>query len=211
MKFVLLILNCKKYSHKATIQKQTWLSNLDNYFHIIGDKDICKENAYHFDMENKILYTNTEDDYNSLPAKVITAFKAIHETMTVDYIFKTDDDQRLIQPNFFNTLSNILTEKLKSDNTLVYYGGKAIKINTHVSRYYVEHPELPHDIILESCTYCNGRFYLLHHEAVANLLQKYDAICSRFIEDHAIGYYLDIHLRDKLLMINNDMVFVDNL
>ena len=209
MKFVLLILNCKKYAHKATVQKQTWLADMDNYFHVIGDKDICKDNAYHFDQENKILYTNTGDDYNSLPAKVITAFKAVHETMSVDYIFKTDDDQRLIQPNFFNVLSTILTAKLKSDDTKIYYGGNAININTHVSRYYIEHPELPHDNILEACTYCNGRFYLLHIDAVTNLLPKYDAICSRVIEDHAIGFYLDEHIRDKILIIHNDKVFKD--
>lgn len=210
MKYVLLLLSCKKYAHKATVQKQTWLLDMNNYFHVIGDKELCKDCLYYFDHENKILYTNTEDDYNSLPAKTITAFKAIYETMKVDYIFKTDDDQRLIQPLFFKTLDAILTDKLKTEDTKIYYGGKAIKINTHVSSYYIEHPELPHDIVLDACTYCNGRFYLLHYDAIHNLLKKYDSICKRYIEDHAMGYYLDIPMRDKLLYIDNDKVFVDN-
>jgi hypothetical protein len=48
--------------------------------------------------------------------------------------------------------------------------------------------------ILEACTYCNGWFYLLYYDAVTNLLTKYDAICSRYIEDHVIGYYLDNYI-----------------
>ena len=101
--FILLILNCEKYKYKAEKQKETWLKYLpDNllYFHVIGKKieninENNSENEYEIDDENKVLYVNTKDDYNSLPDKVITAYKIINKLYKFKYIFKTDDDQML--------------------------------------------------------------------------------------------------------------------
>ena len=99
--YILLILNCEKYRYKAEKQNQTWLKNIIQeyqnmvYFHIIGSKDKCAaaSQEYVIDNENHILYTSTDDDYLSLPDKIITAMNAINETYEYEYIFKTDDDQ----------------------------------------------------------------------------------------------------------------------
>ena len=47
---------------------------------------------------------NTKDDYISLPSKVIAAFGAIRQTFKFKYVFKTDDDQDLINEKFFDTI-----------------------------------------------------------------------------------------------------------
>ena len=75
---ILLIMNCKKYIWKADIQRSTWLKNIPTnlkIYHVIGDDKL--ETEYNFNNEDNILYVNTPDDYNSLPNKVITAYKAI--------------------------------------------------------------------------------------------------------------------------------------
>ena len=103
--FVLLILNCYKYREKAIKQKDTWLKTLPEnvvYFHLIGDKEKCKDKDYLFDHQESVLYVNTKDDYNSLPSKVVSGLLAIDETYEYKYIFKTDDDQMLIQEDFFS-------------------------------------------------------------------------------------------------------------
>ena len=79
-KYVLLILNCKKYEFKKNIQKNGWLKKLPleiDYYHVIGDELLCKEKKYIFDNSNNILYVNTEDTYMSLPHKVISAIEAV--------------------------------------------------------------------------------------------------------------------------------------
>ena len=103
--YILLILNCKKYQNKSLHQKKTWLKNINKsliYYHVVGDENLNKD--FIFDDVNNILFVKTKDDYLSLPHKVISAFKAIKETYNFKYIFKTDDDQELIQQNFFETL-----------------------------------------------------------------------------------------------------------
>ena len=203
MKYVILILNCNKakYLRTANIQRNTWLKNENNYYHIIGDPSKCVNNKYIIDQSNKMIYTNTGDDYNSLPAKVITAFLAVQETMDVDYIFKTDDNQMLQKPNFFKILTDLLVKKDIS------YGGYALKVNTHVSELFYAHPEFPRNVILEGCTYCSGPFYILSKDALDNVLEKYDDICKRLVEDHAIGFYLEHKYSTKLFAFDSRKIF----
>ena len=209
--YILLILNCEKYKYKAEKQKQTWLKNIqDNmvYFHIIGSKEKCAsstEHDYVIDHENNILYTSTNDDYLSLPDKIITAMKAINETYEYKYIFKTDDDQDLIQPSFFKTIISLLTP------SKYHYGGFHISVPDHYSTYYTVHNELPKQLFLKGTTYCNGRFYLLSKEAVENLLKKKQEISKHIIEDHAIGLYLDNEYKQKFLPLNSNKYFKDNM
>jgi hypothetical protein len=73
--YILLIMNCKKYKLKADCQKKTWLTELPNYliyYHVIGD--ITLESDYLFDNDNRVLYVKTNDDYISLPYKVIMSY-----------------------------------------------------------------------------------------------------------------------------------------
>lgn len=201
-----MILNCKKYKYKADIQKKIWLNKLPNnvtYFHIIGDKEKCNEKDYIFDNINNILYVNTDDDYNSLPSKVINAINAINETYDYKYILKTDDDQILINENYFTTTLSLLSNKNFD------YAGFFISVPDHVSTYYKVHDCLPRDLFLQSTEYCNGRFYALSTNSVKNLLDKKNLIEKCIIEDHSIGLYLDDKYKNNILKIQNNNIFID--
>ena len=197
---ILLILSCKKYTHKVVKQQETWLKDIPlQYFHVIGDPGLSKD----FTFEKRTLWVKTPDDYVSLPQKVIAAFEAIHQTFDYSYIFKTDDDQNLIDPGFFNWLFETLSKRR------VDYGGKVIKIHTHYSNYHLIHPELPRKILLQKGSYCNGRFYLLSKQAVSALLEQKAAISKEYFEDYSIGTYLPGHLKKNTFSFNNDVYFKD--
>ena len=205
-KYILLILNCKKYRNKALKQKEGWLSKLNpeiKYFHVIGDYDKCNNKNYLFDYDESILYTATKDDYLSLPHKVIMALNAINETYNYKFIFKTDDDQELIKNIFFDSMIKIL------DGADVHYGGRILSVPDHYSTYYTVHSELPENLLLKKTTYCNGRFYFLSKPAVESLLTQRKQIKKHIIEDHAIGYYLDDQYKKKIMNIMSDNVFID--
>ena len=206
-KYILLILNCKKYKYKAEKQKQTWLKEISKnilYFHVIGDVDLLE--PFLFDVNENILYVKTEDDYNSLPKKVIAAYTAIMDTYMFQYIFKTDDDQNLPRPFFFNTIIHLLENKVPK----VHYGGKIIDIQIpHISKYYVFHPELPQNLLIQKTKYCNGRFYLLSWDSVLYLTNKKSTIENEYLEDYAIGFHLPSYLKNNILNIDTDKYFID--
>jgi hypothetical protein len=204
--FILLIMNCEKYREKAQKQKNGWLKNLPAdliYYHVIGSESLIAE--YEFDNENRILYVKTPDDYNSLPQKVISAYAAIDAEYKYQYIFKTDDDQYLMQPEILQKW--IIDIKQQTPN----YGGRLITIPAdHISEYYHFHPELPHNVVMRKSQYCNGRFYILSKIAVQDLLTKKSFFKSEYLEDYAVGYYLNYEIKSKFMHIQND-VFVDTI
>ena len=204
---IMLIMNCKKYEWKADIQKNTWLKNVPDfikYYHVIGNAEL--ETEYNFDNETSILYVKTPDDYNSLPNKVITSFKAVNETFSYKYVFKTDDDQNLINEKFFDSLYNLL----KTNSSSIHYGGYNIEINKpFISQYYKIHPELPTNLPIQITRYCSGRFYFLSSKAIQHLLTKRETIIKEFLEDYAIGYNLHIYFKKNMLKINTNKIFND--
>ena len=204
---IMLIMNCKKYEWKADIQRNTWLKSIPSfikYYHVIGNEDL--EAEYKFIETANILYVKTPDDYNSLPNKVITSFKAINDTFSYKYIFKTDDDQNLINEKFFEVLYNLLNTK----GPPIHYGGHIIEVNTpYLSEYYKIHPELPKELPIQITDYCSGRFYFLSYKAVQSLLPKRETIIKEFLEDYAIGYNLHIFFKSNMLKLNTDKAFVD--
>ena len=204
---IMLIMNCKKYEWKADIQRNTWLKQLPKfikYYHVIGNEEL--ETEYNFDNETHILYVKTPDDYNSLPNKVITSFKAVNDTFSYKYIFKTDDDQNLIVENFFETLYNLL----KSNGPPIHYGGHIVDVtNPYLSEYYKIHPELPRDLPVQITKYCSGRFYFLSSKAIRNLLTKRETIIKEFLEDYAVGYNLHIFFKSNMLNLNTNKSFID--
>jgi hypothetical protein len=206
--FILLIMNCKKYIKKADYQKQTWLKTLPSYikyYHVIGDNNLDSE--YKFDEEKQFLYVKTDDDYISLPKKVITSYKAINETFIFKYIFKTDDDQILIKPPFFD----MLVKMIKECNPKTHYGGFSVNIERPtVSNYYKIHPELPTNLVLQVTKYCSGRFYYLSKDSITYLLTKINNIKNEFFEDYAIGVHLHPHYKTSLLHILTNKFFIDN-
>ena len=157
--YILLILNCVKYREKAMKQKNTWLQTIPNniiYYHVLGDPNL--ESTFLFEEEEHILYVRCEDDYNSLPKKTFESLMAIYNTYNFKYIYKTDDDQMLVNETFFKTVTSILDKMTPK----VHYGGKIIDVKQpYRSEYYKIHPELPDNIIIQPTVYCSGRVYLL--------------------------------------------------
>jgi hypothetical protein len=205
--FILLIFNCEKYRYKATKQKETWLKNftLMPFFHVIGNPELTNE--YLFNETENILYVKEEDDYNSLPKKVISAYNAIQNEYTFHYILKTDDDQNLTQISFLNTITKLLLNKIPK----IHYAGQIIEVETpYVSQYYEIHPELPKDLVVHPTKYCSGRFYILSDLAIQQLITKKKLIKQEYLEDYAIGYYLDPILKQNMLNIQTNKYFVDS-
>jgi len=199
--YILLIMNCERYTHKAHHQKDGWLKEIKiPYYHVIGKPEL--EVPFIFDESNRILYLKVEDDYCSLPKKVIRAYEAVHMVHQYKYIFKTDDDQILTDPSFFDQLIPQLTPD-------VHYGGRKCKIEKEeFSGYWEYHPELPRNIFMRKNEYCNGRFYFLSRTAIADLITKKSSIDEHYFEDYSIGYNLNPFFKIPILEINND-VFVD--
>ena len=204
---IMLIMNFRKYELKADIKRNTWLKSVPSfikYYHVIGNEDL--ETEYKFVEEVKILYVKTPDDYNSLPNKVITSFKAVNDTFNYKYIFKTDDDQNLINENFFEVLYKLLNAK----GPPIHYGGHIVEVTTpYLSEYYKLHPELPKNLPIQITKYCSGRFYFLSYKAIQNLLTKRETIVKEFLEDYAIGYNLHFFFKTNMLKLNTNKVFED--
>ena len=205
--YILLIMNCQKYRDKALIQKETWLQNLPeniNYYHVIGDDNLDSE--FVFNNNERILWVKTKDDYISLPNKVITAYNAIRQTFKFKYIFKTDDDQQLIYEQFFDTIVGVLNnQKLKP-----HYGGQIVDVQIpYLSQYFLLHPELPQDMIIQKTQYCSGRFYFLSSEALSNLISKRESIAAEYLEDYAVGLYLNPVFKKSIFPIASDTIFKD--
>jgi hypothetical protein len=189
------------------LQKNTWLKNLPSYlqfYHVIGEPNL--DTDYRFDNENKILWIKVEDDYNSLPKKVIRAYKAVNETFNYKFIFKTDDDQILVNPNFFNVLKNLIN----NENIQYHYGGYIVDVKqNHLSQYHKIHPELPPNLPVLKTKYCNGRFYFLSRPAIENLISKAANIEKEYFEDYAIGFNLDPFFKTNILNMSTSNFFKD--
>ena len=205
--FIMLIMNCKKYFKKALFQKNTWLKNIPSnliFYHVIGDETI--EEQFKFDHDSKILWVKVPDDYNSLPNKVITSYQAVNDTFRFKYLFKTDDDQILVKPQFFNVIINLISNKMPQH----HYGGYIIDIKKpKLSEYHRIHPELPKQLPLYVTKYCSGRFYFLSKNAITNLINKSEIIKKEYFEDYAIGYYLDDRFKTNILNIATNKFFTD--
>jgi len=205
--FILLIFNCKKYEYKAAKQKETWLKAVTTipYFHIRGDPLLATD--YQIDYRYNLLLVKVLDDYNSLPKKVVAAYKAINELFVFKYIFKTDDDQNLTSIHFFKTLQSVLLDTKPQ----IHYGGHLIKVERpYLSQYYRIHPELPTRLPVLATNYCSGRFYFLSDMAVKQLIDtKSELINNEYLEDYAIGYHLDDMFKTNILNLDTNKHFID--
>ena len=202
----MLIMNCKKYLKKAKFQKITWLPKIPEYltyYHVIGDEELKDE--FNFDNENRVLWVKVADDYNSLPKKVIAAYNAINETFDFKYLYKTDDDQILVNNKFFDIIKNILTTK-----TNIHYGGYIVDVKqNYLSQYNKIHPELPEYLPVLQTKYCSGRFYFLSKPAIENLIRKRLLIEKEYLEDYAIGFNLDQYFKINILNLQTNNFFTD--
>ena len=200
-------MNCKKYIKKAMFQKMTWLKLIPPYlkfYHVIGDETLDKH--FVFDDESQILWVKTGDDYNSLPKKVIRAYSAVYSTFDFKYLFKTDDDQILVNNKFFDIIVSIINKTLPK----LHYGGYIVDVQKpYLSQYHRIHPELPERLPILPGRYCSGRFYFLSRTAVSNLIGKSENIEKEFLEDYAIGYNLDYYFKSRILSLMTNNFFTD--
>jgi len=205
--FIMLIMNCRKYTKKALFQKRTWLPLIPSYlkfYHVIGDENLDLE--FKFDNENHILFVKVQDDYNSLPKKVIASYKAITDTFDYKYLFKTDDDQILVNNKFFDIIKQSIT--IKTPKT--HYGGYIVDVpKPYLSQYYRLHSELPTHLPVLTTKYCSGRFYFLSKEAIVNLISKRELIEKEYLEDYAIGLNLDNYYKQQIFSIATNKFFTD--
>jgi hypothetical protein len=199
-------MNCKKYLKKANIQKRSWLPKIPSYlqyYHVIGEPEL--DTVYKFDNENRVLWIKVEDDYNSLPKKVISAYNAVYETFDFKYIFKTDDDQILVNEKFFDVVKGLTSNKKK-----IHYGGYIVDVKqNYLSQYNKIHPELPEYLPILQTKYCSGRFYFLSKQSVANLVSKKQFIEKEFLEDYAIGFNLDQYYKLNMINLDTNKFFID--
>jgi hypothetical protein len=175
------------------------------FFHVIGDPQLT--NDYLIDEKEHILYVKVEDDYISLPKKVISAYEAIQKEYIFNYIFKTDDDQNLIHNHFINIVKNIVSKNVPK----IHYAGEIINVNKpYLSQYCKIHPELPEYLPVLQTQYCSGRFYLLSDLAIQQLISKKELIGKEYLEDYAIGYHLDPILKKNMFHIQSNKFFIDS-
>lgn len=200
-------MNCKKYLKKAKFQKQTWLPGVPSYiryYHVIGEETL--ETDYRFDDANRILWVKVPDDYNSLPKKVMASYDAVLQTMEFNYLFKTDDDQILVQPRFFDILQGIL----QRSTTPPHYGGYTVDVKqNYLSQYHKIHPELPEYLPILRTKYCSGRFYFLSRSALENIVSHRQQVEREYLEDYAVGFYLDPQFKKDMLHLVTSKFFTD--
>ena len=210
--YILLIFNCYRYRHKAQKQKETWLPNIPSnliYFHVLGEPNL--ETDFKFLTDDNILLVKVEDDYNSLPKKVIRAYQAIKKTYEFKYIFKTDDDQQVTNIKIFETIISLLNKKYEDPELRLHYGGHIVDVKqTYQSQYYRIHDELPQDLLVKATKYCSGRFYFLSCDSARFLVEeKKHLVEAEFLEDYAIGYYLLDQYKTRMLPLDTNKYFVD--
>jgi hypothetical protein len=210
--YILLIFNCYKYQHKALKQKETWIPLMPSnllYFHVLGDPNLTTD--YQFLLNENILLVKIEDDYNSLPKKVIRAYQAIINTYDFKYIFKTDDDQQVTNIKIFETIMSLLNKTYEDPGKRIHYGGHIVDVKqTYQSQYYRIHAELPQDLLVKATKYCSGRFYFLSQDAIEFLIkEKKQLVETEFLEDYAIGYYLSDLYKTNMLPLDTNKYFVD--
>jgi len=159
---------------------------------------------YELDLSKNILYVKCKDGYIHLPHKSFLGFQAIHQLFEYKYIYKTDDDQELLNPKLFTILHNLFQTKE------IHYGGRIVEIKQpHYSQYYKIHSELPKNIIIYPTKYCTGRFYFLSKEAIQYLLNQKYYIFKEYFEDYAIGFHLHSEYKKNIFHINTDTFFKD--
>jgi len=198
--YILMILSCKKYEKERRVnQIQQFLKNPNimqgiRYFHLVGDKHKFRKNKklkYIVDKEKNIIYTNTLDDYLSLPHKTISGLTALYETFDFKYVLKTDDDQRLLNSKIFSILDVVL--KMKKPD----YFGKLCNMKEQVEKWQpIVHKEdgFPTGYIVgDGKPFGNGRLYGLSHRNIEDLVKnKYDLVKKEYSEDWSIAKYQNL-------------------
>lgn len=217
--YVLVILSCKKYrKERREAQIPQFLTNQKvmngmPYYHVEGNQQLFtfkkhKNKQYVINEKERVIYTNTKDDYLSLAHKTIMAFKAVVENFNFKYILKTDDDQRLIAPNFFNELHGHLIKKNPDYIGRIFLMSE--KIEEYQPRVHKEDGFPTGYKVGDGLPFTNGRFYALSHRNVKDLVEnKFDLIKEELSEDWAMAKYQNIDYRKNTLCFETMNIFMD--
>ena len=79
----------------------------------------------------------------------------------------------------------------------------------YLSEYNKIHPELPAYLPILQTKYCSGRFYLISNQATQNIISKQSKIENEYLEDYAVGYYLDPYYKINMINIKTNNFFTD--
>jgi len=82
-------------------------------------------------------------------------------------------------------------------------------MTNYLSQYYKIHPELPRYLPVLKTKYCSGRFYFLSSEATMDLITKREDIEVEYLEDYAIGFYLNEKFKNNILLLQTNKFFID--
>ena len=107
---------------------------------------------------------------------------------------------------FFNSIAGISLSKIPN----IHYAGNIVHVDkSYLSQYHKIHPELPPFLPIKATKYCSGRFYILSNAAVKQLLLHQKDIEQEYLEDYAIGYYLNNTMKTTILHIDTNKYFTD--
>lgn len=162
------ILSCQKNAYLHKHLKKTWIRDIPattaRALFLVGEKGTRER------IENETLYLDCQDDYASLPQKVIRFLQFANKHLTYDYIFKCDDDTYVSKKTWEVSLEGVsfVTGRLLSYQPDVYKRWLALKSQTWNDAFTDFLTGLSHFP-------CGGEGYFLSYQAVRVILQAYEA------------------------------------
>jgi len=199
-KLVIGIISCKKYTDNQDVIRNTWLKNYNNpnidiYF-VIGDGNN--------DIVDDTIELDCKDNYEDLPAKIISFIKFCYNNFEYDYLFKIDDDCYV---NFENL------EKL--DLFDIDYSGHVINKRSFDPQWHVgkcTDEELNNTIYNGKSinNRCSGPGYVLSNYATRVIIDNYSDydVESELYEDKLIA---DILADNEIYPVTNKKILYPNI
>lgn len=174
------ILSCEKFKDRRLVQE---LENCPfQYKYFIGKPNITSPI-----VKGNIVYLPCGDNYEDLSEKTYQMIKwVLLNNVTVDYIFKTDDDIRFNFEKLASLYGEVLLKKLDYAGHYIHSEGE--NTDYHFGKCFDKGKE--NIIILKPADYCSGGGYFLSKIAcqiVLNEMNKHKTI----FEDYSVGLTLN--------------------
>jgi hypothetical protein len=207
-KYLIGIMTCSKYLHKAEEQYKKYFTNIHDYENIvyvkfIGDPTI--EGDYIYQKENNLLILKCKDDYLNLPNKVYCFYKTICALFPdITNVVKMDDDVIVDLPKLYSLIT------LCKD---IPYAGRYVCVGSTLSTWLYqktdvcsEYPELGLiPVYMYPQEYCAGCIYLLTKTSI-DIIVKYPELFPPFPNNYS--EYIK-HLNGETKAFINLHVFED--
>lgn len=189
VKYVMCILNCKKYDFKRRMQLDTWVPDIPSdifWFHLQGNLEL-KECTY--DSEKHILTVPANDSYEGVARKMYLVYAYINKLMKrnpgIIGVIKLDDDVFISMHRLY---------KLVSENQDKDYFGNTL-FHRGTTSYGFEEVEnksiLPvGGYQIENVQFCGGPGYYLSRKAIEIIAASEQVFNSCILEDLMVGLAL---------------------